>query len=112
EQGVLSVEDADAAVSYGPRPRGGGRGPGLQWHPGGGQGGIKHFIDHLLPARVEMWERRGTPPRAPGLPGTPRGGGVRGGARRTVEQLAQAENETIVELFRVREQQELRPQHA
>src|SRR5438445_2021645 len=44
---VLSVEDADVAVSYGPGPRWGVMGPSLQWHLGGGAGGIKHFMDHF-----------------------------------------------------------------
>src|SRR5262249_46443330 len=44
EQGVLSVADADDAVSYGPGLRWGVMGPSLQWHLGGGQGGIKHFM--------------------------------------------------------------------
>src|SRR5437660_12281193 len=35
---VLSVEDADVAVSYGPGPRWGVMGPSLQWHLGGGAG--------------------------------------------------------------------------
>src|SRR5437764_15301847 len=47
QQGVLSVADADDAVSYGPGLRWGVMGPSLQWHVGGGGGGIKHFMDHL-----------------------------------------------------------------
>ncbi|HEY6769460.1 MAG TPA: 3-hydroxyacyl-CoA dehydrogenase NAD-binding domain-containing protein, partial [Candidatus Sulfotelmatobacter sp.] len=34
QQGVLSVADADVAVSYGPGPRWGVMGPSLQWHLG------------------------------------------------------------------------------
>src|SRR5499425_163997 len=49
EQGVLSVEDADAAVCFGPGLRWGVMGQSLQWHLGGGAGGIKHFMDHLMP---------------------------------------------------------------
>ena len=48
QQDVLSVEDADVAVSYGPGLRWGVMGPSLQWHIGGGAGGIKHFMDHLM----------------------------------------------------------------
>ena len=48
EQGVLSVEDTDAAVCYGPGLRWGVMGQSLQWHLGGGAGGIKHFMDHLM----------------------------------------------------------------
>src|ERR1700733_5143298 len=39
-QGVLSVADADVAVCYGPGLRWGVMGPSLQWHLGGGEGGI------------------------------------------------------------------------
>ena len=112
EQDVLSVEDADAAVSYGPGPRWGVLGPSLQWHLGGGQGGIKHFIEHLLPPMVQSWKVLGTPIVTPELQRTLAEGVMREAAGRTVEQLAQEENETIVELLRMRARQELRPQHA
>src|SRR5262245_47565693 len=112
EQDVLSVEDADAAVSYGPGPRWGVMGPSLQWHLGGGQGGIKHFIDHLLPPMVQMWQILGTPNVTPELERRLAEGVVREAAGRSVEQLAERENETIVELLRLRAQQERPQQHA
>jgi carnitine 3-dehydrogenase len=112
EQDVLSVEDADAAVSYGPGPRWGVLGPSLQWHLGGGQGGIKHFIEHLLPPMVQGWKALGTPIVTPELQRTLAEGVMREAGGRTVEQLAQEENETIVELLRMRARHELRPQHA
>jgi len=40
QQGVLSVADADVAVNYGPGLRWGVMGQSLQWHLGGGAGGI------------------------------------------------------------------------
>src|SRR2546428_3195436 len=63
---VLSVEDADVAVSYGPGPRWGGMGPSLQWHLGGGAGGVQKLLGHsngpprgdvttLCPAHVTPW---------------------------------------------------------
>jgi 3-hydroxyacyl-CoA dehydrogenase len=58
---VLSVEDADVAVSYGPGPRWGVMGPSLQWHLGGGAGGIKHFMDHLLDPLAATIKALGTP---------------------------------------------------
>ena len=112
EQDVLSVEDADAAVSYGPGPRWGVLGPSLQWHLGGGQGGIKHFIEHLLPPMVQSWKVLGTPIVTPELQRTLAEGVMREAAGRTVEQLAQEENETIVELLRMRARQQLRSQDA
>jgi carnitine 3-dehydrogenase len=112
EQDVLSVEDADAAVSYGPGPRWGVMGPSLQWHLGGGQGGIKHFIEHLLPPMVQSWKVLGTPTVTPELLRTLTEGVMREAAGRPVDQLSEEENETIIELFRVRAQHELRPQQA
>ena len=56
EQGVLSVAEADDAVSYGPGLRWGVMGPSLQWHLGGGAGGIKHFMEHLMDPMGGMWK--------------------------------------------------------
>ena len=64
---VLSVEDADVAVSYGPGPRWGVMGPSLQWHLGGGAGGIKHFMDHLMDPLTAMIKTLGTPDVTPEL---------------------------------------------
>ena len=61
EQGVLSVEDTDVAVSYGPGLRWGVMGQSLQWHLGGGAGGIKHFMDHLMEPLAGMMKVLGTP---------------------------------------------------
>src|SRR5262245_8668702 len=112
EQGVLSVEDADDAVSYGPGLRWGVMGPSLQWHLGGGQGGITHFMEHLLPGMVATWKALGTPTVTPELQRTLAEGVQREAAGRSVEQLAEEENETLVELLRLRAQHEMRPQHA
>src|SRR6204780_4816656 len=61
QQGVLSVADADSAVCYGPGIRWGVMGPSLQWHVGGGAGGIAHFMDHLMNPLAAMMQTRGTP---------------------------------------------------
>src|SRR5215813_11809404 len=98
DQGVLSVADADDAVSYGPGLRWGVMGPSLQWHLGGGQGGIKHFMEHLLPGMVQTWKVLGTPNVTPELQHTLAEGVLREAAGRSVEQLAEEENETLVGL--------------
>jgi carnitine 3-dehydrogenase len=112
EQGVLSVEEADDAVSYGPGLRWGVMGPSLQWHLGGGQGGIQHFMEHLLPGMVQTWKLLGTPTVTAELQRTLADGVLHEAAGRPVEELAQEENETLVGLLRLRAQQERRPQHA
>jgi 3-hydroxyacyl-CoA dehydrogenase len=118
QQGVLSVEDADDAVSYGPGLRWGVMGPSLQWHLGGGAGGIKHFMDHLMDPLGGMMKALGTPDITPELKQTITDGVMREAADRSVQQLADEENKVLVGLLRLRQehglgpQEELRPQHA
>ena len=103
---VLSVEDADVAVSYGPGPRWGVMGPSLQWHLGGGAGGIKHFMDHLMDPLAAMIKTLGTPDITPALKQTIVQGVLREAGKRPVDELAQEENELLIGLLRSRAQAE------
>jgi carnitine 3-dehydrogenase len=67
DQGVLDVADADDAVSWGPGLRWGVMGPSLLWHLGGGEGGIQHFMDHLMDRMAEGWSGLGNPQLTPEL---------------------------------------------
>jgi len=102
EQGVLSVEEADAAVCYGPGLRWGVMGQSLQWHVGGGAGGIKHFMEHLMDPLQGMMKALGTPNITPELKQTVIDGVAREAAGRSVDQLAQDENRVIVGLLKLR----------
>ena len=104
---VLSVEDADVAVSYGPGPRWGVIGPSLQWHLGGGAGGIKHFMDHLMDPLAAIIKSLGSPDVTPELKKTIVEGVLREAENRSVDELAQAENEVIIGLLRSRAQVEI-----
>src|SRR6202166_104314 len=104
QQDVLSVEDADIAVSYGPGLRWGVMGPSLQWHLGGGAGGIKHFMDHLMDPLTAMIKTLGTPDVTPELKQTIVEGVLREAGNRSVDELAQKENEVIIGLLRSRAQ--------
>src|SRR5882762_6325656 len=55
QQGVLSVADADIAVSYGPGLRWGVMGPSLQWHLAGGEGGIAHLEVVRMCRKWTVW---------------------------------------------------------
>ena len=102
EQGVLSVDDTDVAVSHGPGLRWGVMGQSLQWHLGGGEGGIKHFMDHLMEPLAGMMKVLGTPNITPDLKQTVIDGVLREAAGRSVAQLAKKENEVIIGLLRLR----------
>lgn len=105
QQGVLSVADADDAVSYGPGLRWGVMGPSLQWHLGGGTGGIKHFMDHLMDPMAGLIKTLGTPDVTPELKKTIAEGVLGEAGNQSVDQLAQDENQLLVGLIRLRSQQ-------
>src|SRR5215813_11311333 len=104
QQGVLSVADADDAVSYGPGLRWGVMGPSLQWHLGGGAGGIKHFMEHLMDPLAAMIKVLGAPEITDELKQTIIDGVMQEAANRSVDQLAQEENEVLLGLLKLRAQ--------
>ena len=104
QQGVLSVADADDAVSWGPGLRWGVMGPSLQWHLGGGPGGIEHFMEHLMDPLAGMIKTLGNPEITPDLKRTIVEGVLQEAGRRSVEQLAHEEDELLVGLLRLRSQ--------
>ena len=102
EQDVLSVEEADVAVSYGPGLRWGVMGQSLQWHLGGGPGGIKHFMEHLMDPLVGMMKSLGNPEVTAEVKQTIIEGVLREAGDRSVDQLAQEENRVLVGLLKLR----------
>lgn len=61
-RGVASVEDIDTAISHGPGLRWALLGPFLNLHASGGQGGIRHLLEHLGPSQREWAADLGTYP--------------------------------------------------
>jgi carnitine 3-dehydrogenase len=109
EQGVLSVEDTDAAVCYGPGIRWGVMGQSLQWHLGGGAGGIKHFMEHLMDPLQGMMKALGIPNITPELKQKVIDGVMREAAGRSVEDLAQDENRVMIGLLKLRDAGSTKP---
>ena len=102
QQGVLSVADADVAVCYGPGIRWGVMGPSLQWHVGGGQGGIQHFMEHLMDPLAAMMKTLGTPEITPQLKQTVVDAVLKEAGERSVEELAREENSVLTGLLKLR----------
>jgi 3-hydroxyacyl-CoA dehydrogenase len=102
QQGVLSVADADVAVCYGPGIRWGVMGPSLQWHVGGGQGGIQHFMEHLMDPLAGMMKALGTPEITPQLKQTVVDAVLKEAGARSVEELAREENAVLIGLLKLR----------
>jgi 3-hydroxyacyl-CoA dehydrogenase len=61
DQGVATVADIDTAIAYGPGLRWALMGPFLNLHLSGGEGGIRHVLDHLGPPMESWWADLGTP---------------------------------------------------
>ncbi len=102
EQGVLDVVDADIAVSYGPGVRWGVMGQSLQWHLGGGAGGIHHYMEHLMPGLQGLMEDLKMPDITPALKQTVVDGVLKEARGHSVEQLANEENEVMLGLLTLR----------
>lgn len=60
-EGVATVEDIDAAVRNGPGLRWAINGPHMIYHLGGGEGGIRHYLDHLGDSQQRRWDDLGKP---------------------------------------------------
>jgi 3-hydroxyacyl-CoA dehydrogenase len=103
QQGVLSVADADVAVCYGPGLRWGVMGPSLQWHVGGGQGGISHFMEHLMAPLEGLMKAVGTPDVTPALKQQVVDAVLKEAGGRSVDQLANEENDVLTGLLALRE---------
>ena len=102
EQGVLSVQDADAVVSWGPGLRWGLMGPNLLWHIGGGEGGIHHFMETLMDPMFALMKDLGNPEMTTELKQTIIRGVMEEAGNRSVEKLAQEENEMLLGLLSLR----------
>ncbi len=64
---VASVADIDAVMSEGPGLRWALMGPHATFHLGGGDGGMRHFLAHILPAMQSWWDDLGRPVMTPEL---------------------------------------------
>ena len=101
-QGVLDVADADDAVSWGPGLRWGVMGPNLLWHLGGGEGGIQHFMDTLMPRMAAAWPGLGTPEFTPELQEQIVEGVLEEADGKSIDELAARRDEMLFGLIAVR----------
>ncbi|MBX8689871.1 3-hydroxyacyl-CoA dehydrogenase NAD-binding domain-containing protein [Mycobacterium sp. 20091114027_K0903767] len=100
--GVLGVSDADDAVSWGPGLRWGVMGPNLLWHLGGGEGGIAHFMETLMPRMTESWPALGNPTFTPDLEREIVTGVLEEARGRSIDELSAERDDTLLELIAAR----------
>jgi carnitine 3-dehydrogenase len=100
DTGVASVEDVDIAVSYGPGMRWALMGPNLILHLAGGDGGIRHAIEHFGPALESWWADLGQAPSISSETAEKLVEGVMAeAAGRSLEDLTQERDQLLVSLL-------------
>ncbi|MFJ1211669.1 3-hydroxyacyl-CoA dehydrogenase NAD-binding domain-containing protein [Burkholderia pyrrocinia] len=99
---VVSVEDADTAVCWGPGLRWGVMGPNMLFHLGGGQGGIEHFFDQFTGPMTAWWKVLGSPQITPELRRKVIAGIQDEVGGRSIDQLAARRDEVLVGLLSLR----------
>ena len=100
--GVVSVADADAAVSWGPGLRWGVMGPSLLSHLAGGAGGIDHFFDQFSGPMTAWWKVLGAPQITPELRKAVVDGVHAEAGQRSIDALAAQRDETLLGLLALR----------
>jgi len=100
--GVVSVKDADTAVSWGPGLRWGIMGPSLLYHLGGGKGGIEHFFQQFTGPLTAWWHVLGTPELTPEVVGTIVAGVHEAVENRTGDELAAYRDKILGGLLEMR----------
>jgi len=98
---VADVADIDKAVALGPGPRLAFAGPFLNYHLGGGAGGIEHYFEHLGPSQVARWQTLGAPELTEAVVAHIVDGVRRMAAGRSVEDLAAERDEALLRLAEV-----------
>lgn len=100
-EGVVSVADADAALTYGPGHRWALMGPSLAFHLGGGEGGMAHFMAHIGPAIQEWMDDLGNPRLTPEVQKTIIDGVAAQANGRTIAELREWRDRKLIEILKV-----------
>jgi 3-hydroxyacyl-CoA dehydrogenase len=100
--GVASVADVDAAISEGPGLRWALMGPHATFHLAGGEGGMAHFMDHLMPAVTSWWADLGAPVMTEALQAALVSGVQEEVAGKTVAELAARRDAFLTALLELR----------
>lgn len=101
-EGVADVADIDKAVTFGPGLRLALAGPFLNYHLGGGPGGIEHYLRHLGPSQVARWKTLGTPDLTPDLMASIVKGVQAETAGRSIADLAAERDDGLLRLLELR----------
>jgi 3-hydroxyacyl-CoA dehydrogenase len=101
-EGVVSVADVDAALSWGPGLRWGIMGQVLLNHLGGGQGGMEHFLAQFTGPLTAWWKVLGSPELTPELQQKLIAGVKAEAGSRSIDDLEAERDEVLLGLLELR----------
>jgi 3-hydroxyacyl-CoA dehydrogenase len=101
-EGVVSVADVDAALSWGPGLRWGIMGQVMLNHLGGGQGGIDHFFKQFTGPITTWWKVLGSPELTPEVQQKLIDGVHAEAGTRSIDELAAERDEVLLGLIEMR----------
>jgi 3-hydroxyacyl-CoA dehydrogenase len=101
-EGVVSVADVDAALCWGPGLRWGIMGQVLLNHLGGGEGGIKHFLEQFAGPLTAWWKVLGSPELTPELRQKLIDGVHAEAGSRSIQELAEERDRILLGLLALR----------
>ncbi len=101
-EGIADVADVDTALVEGPGLRWSIQGAHMTYHLGGGEGGYRHYLDHLGPSQEKRWAALG----APALTSEVKDQLVRGveeeAAGRSITELSAERDTMLIETLKLR----------
>ncbi|MDO9440407.1 MAG: 3-hydroxyacyl-CoA dehydrogenase NAD-binding domain-containing protein [Beijerinckiaceae bacterium] len=100
-EGVVSIEDADAALRYGPGQRWALMGQSAAFHLGGGEGGIAHFLSHIGPAVQDWMDDLGSPRLTPEVQKVIIDGVAEQANGRTIAELREWRDRKLIDILKV-----------
>jgi len=108
-EGVVSVEDVDTAVSWGPGLRWGVMGPTMLFHLGGGDGGIAHFFEQFTGPMTAWWKVLGNPVLSPEVCALISKGATEELHGRSLAELASERDQVLLGLLALRNKKSVFP---
>jgi carnitine 3-dehydrogenase len=98
--GEATVEEIDLSITDGPGLRWALQGPMLTFHLAGGQGGMKHMLDHFGPSLLSPWTRLEAPELSPELRDAVVEGCEREADGRSIDDLVAERDRGVIAILR------------
>lgn len=101
-EGIADVEAVDKALVEGPGLRWSIQGAHMTYHLGGGDGGIRHYLDHLGPSQEKRWDSLGNPRLTPEVKDTIVRGVQAEAAGRSIAELSAERDRLLLATLKLR----------